>query len=156
MERRRARAFAVGSLVAVWALVLAGGGACATTDCTEIGCSDHAVVSFPFDLIDGPYDLVVQTELGTLMARCLQPGAPEAEQNSPELSCDAMGYEVDGGMVASAREAVVTITDVDTGEVLADGIAIDLNVVDEQQPNGPDCPPTCFVRNGELRVDDGE
>lgn len=155
MARRRVLvSFAVQPLVAVWAAVLVATGACASVECTEIGCSDHAVVSFPFDLIDGPYDLVVQTEHGTLMARCLEPGAPEAAENSPELSCDAMGYEVDSGLVASAREAVVTITDVDTGELLADGVAVTLNAVGEDQPNGPDCPPTCYERNGELRVDE--
>jgi len=35
--------------------------------------------------------------------------------------------------------------------VVIDGIALDLNVVDEQQPNGPDCPPVC--RHGQVTID---
>jgi len=134
-------------------LVCAPLGGCASVECTEIGCTDRAVVSYPLDLIDGPYDIVVASERGTLTARCLQAAPPEGPENSPGLECDAGGFEIEESDVASAREVTVTITDVDSGELLADGVEVTLDVVQEHQPNGPDCEPVCYERNGQLLVD---
>jgi hypothetical protein len=126
---------------------------CASVECTEIGCSDRAVVSYPFDLVDGAYDLVVESERGTLVARCLQAAPPEGPENSPGLDCDGAGFSMQDSDVASSREIRVTITDVDTGELLAEGVDVTLDVVDENAPNGPDCEPVCYERNGQLLVD---
>jgi hypothetical protein len=135
------------------ALACALPAACADVECTEIGCTDRAVVSFPPELIDGPFDLLIQSELGSVQARCLQAPPPEGPENSPGLACDQEGFELDESDVASAREVQVTITDVDTGEVLAEAILVHLDVVEEHRPNGPDCEPICFERNGQLLVD---
>ena len=144
----RMRAFVLLAVLAPLVLSSCGG-----TECTLLDCSDHAVVSLPMDLIDGAYDVVVESEHGTLVARCLQAPPPEGPENSPGLSCTATELELEETDVASAREIRVTITDVDTGEVLADAIDVTLEVAMEIQPNGPDCEPICYERNGQLLVD---
>ncbi|MBC8068656.1 MAG: hypothetical protein IAG13_10015 [Deltaproteobacteria bacterium] len=130
------------------AFVLAG---CADDECPTIGCEDTSQISFPVGLVIQPYDLVVVAEVGMFTARCLQPSAPEADANPPELRCDRSGFELTGGEFARMRELQITVTDVESGEVLAAG-NVDAGVVDELAPNGPDCPGLCFVRNGELRA----
>ncbi len=139
--------------IAALVSLAAGLSGCAGTECSQLDCSDHAIVSLPLDLVDGAYDLVVESEHGTLVARCLQAPPPEGPANSPELSCTATEFEIDEGDVASAREIRVTITDVDTGEVLAEAVDVTLEVAMEITPNGPDCEPICYERNGQLLVD---
>ena len=138
------------ALLAPLVLVVSG---CGGTECTLIDCSDEAIVSLPMDLIDGPYDIVVESEHGTLVSRCLTAAPPEGPENAPELKCDATQFQIEDGPVASSREIRVTITDVDTGDVLADAVDVTLEVAMEIQPNGPDCEPTCYERNGQLLVD---
>jgi hypothetical protein len=130
------------------ALVLGG---CADQECTEIGCEDSSQVSFPIGLVNAPYDLTIVAEVGMFTARCLQPSAPEADANPPELKCDRMGFTITGGDFARMRELQITVVDVETEAVLASD-SVDAGVVEELTPNGPDCPGSCFVRNGELRV----
>lgn len=144
------------SLVFVLALLVASPGAatgCAAESCTELACNDESVVSFPPQLVDGAYDLVLVSDLGTLSARCSDPGAAEAADNPPELRCDGGGFELDGHILASARELTVTVTQVSDGSVVADAVLVTLGVAEENTPNGPDCPPTCYVRNGQLLPD---
>jgi hypothetical protein len=126
--------------------------ACADDECTEIGCYDQSIVSLPVGLVQGPYDLEITGTPTPLQARCLQPAAPEAAENSPELECDGSTFEINVAPGTSVREIQVTITDVDTEEVLAANVVVQLDAVDESAPNGPDCPPICFVRNGALVV----
>jgi hypothetical protein len=128
---------------------------CVDDACTEIACEDSSVVSLPVGLVDGPYDLEVVAGDVTHRARCLQPASPEATENSPDLDCDASSFELGSPAGTSTREIVVTITDVDTQTVLAQGAPVMLDAVGEQTPNGPDCPPVCFVRNGALAVAGG-
>ena len=124
---------------------------CADDECTLIGCDDTSVVSFPPGLVVGPYDLVIDAEVGQITARCLQPAAPEAADNPPELDCDREGFTITGGDFARMRELQVTVIDVANEETLASA-TVPADVVDEQSPNGPECPPTCFVRNGALQA----
>lgn len=127
-------------------------GGCLDDACTEIACSDTSVVSLPPGLVDGPYDLEITGTGTTLRARCLQPAAPEAASNSPELDCDASTFEFTAPAGTSVREIQVTIVDVDTEATLAAAVTVALDAVAEDTPNGPDCPPICFVRNGALVV----
>jgi hypothetical protein len=138
-------------LVAIAALAMPMS-ACAEDECTLIACFDQSIVSLPPGLVQGPYDIVVTGTPTQLSARCLQPAAPEAADNSPELECSATQFELNVSPGTSVREIQVTITDVDTQEVLAANVVVALDAVDEQMPNGPDCPPICFVRNGALVV----
>ena len=140
-------------LLIVFSVLPAG---CASDECTEIGCFDQSVVSLPPGLIEGPYDIEITGTPTPLQARCLQPAAPEAEDNSPEIECSGTTFELNVSPGTSVREIRVTITDVDTEEVLAAGVVVALDAVDEQTPNGPDCPPICFVRNGALVVPGGD
>lgn len=129
---------------------------CVDDSCTEIACSDTSVVSLPPGLVEGPYDLEVVAGDSTLRARCLQPASPEAAENSPELDCDASTFEITAEAGTSVREVRVTIIDVDTEETLAAAVTVALDAIGEEQPNGPDCPPVCFVRNGALTVVGGD
>src|SRR5688500_17620624 len=119
-----------------WLIAFALAG-CADDQCTELDCEDTSQISFPIGLVTQPYDLVVVAEVGTFTARCLQPSAPEADANPPELHCDRSGFILTGGEFASMRELQITVTDVESGEVLAAG-NVDAGVVDEITPNGPD------------------
>lgn len=141
------------AFAAVLASLVASLASCGGTECSLVGCMDQAIVSLPPDLIEGPYDLVVESEHGTLVSRCLQAAPPEGPENSPSLSCDATQFEIEESDVASSRELRVTITDVATGEVLAEAVDVTMEVAMEIQPNGPDCEPTCYERNGQLLVD---
>ncbi|HET6585243.1 MAG TPA: hypothetical protein VFG69_17415, partial [Nannocystaceae bacterium] len=145
----------VGLRISAGLVVLApvAGAACGTEECTAFECSDRAIVSYPADLVDGAYDLVIESDLGSVQSRCLAAAPPEGPENSPGLSCDKEGFQLDDTVVASAREIRVTITDVDTGDVLAAGERVDLDVVAEDEPNGPGCSPVCYERNGQLLVD---
>jgi hypothetical protein len=141
------------ALALVVALAGAGPGtfACAGDGaCTEIGCEDEATVLFPLGLVDGAYDLVVTGDGGTITARCNDPDAPEAEQNPPELECDSRGFTLVGHDLARTNDLLVTVTRVATGEDVVDNAAVLLATLETHQPNGPDCPPTCFVREGSV------
>jgi hypothetical protein len=126
--------------------------ACADDECTLIGCYDQSIVSLPAGLVEGPYDILITGTPTPLQARCLQPASPEAAENSPEIECSTTTFELNVAPGTSVREIQVTITDVDTEEVLAADVVVALDAVDESTPNGPDCPPICFVRNGALVV----
>ncbi len=141
------------SVVATLGVLLFAG--CVDDACSEITCGDRSVVTFPPGLIEGPYDLVITGPATTLQARCLQPAAPEAAENSPELKCDASSFEVTVEPGLSVRELGVTIIDVDSEVTLVAAVTVPVDAVDEETPNGPDCPPICFVRNGALIVPDG-
>lgn len=121
-------------------------------ECTEIACEHEAVVTIPSGLVQGPYDLTLTFEGGmSVVARCADPSAPETAQNPEDITCDASGFTI-AGERANARDVRVTIAEPDDGEVLAQGIEVRLDAVGEETPNGPGCPPTCFVRNGQLQL----
>lgn len=127
--------------------------ACAgETACTELGCESEAIVTFPAGLVSGAYDLVLEGEGPTVAARCLDPSAPETAENPEGLECDAGGFQLHGDL-ANQRELVVTVipyVDGEPGEPVTDTVRLD--AVEEITPNGPDCPPLCVVRNGQLRL----
>lgn len=122
--------------------------------CTEIGCESEAIVTFPAGLVSGAYDLVLEGEGPAVSARCLDPSAPETAENPEGLECDASGFRLTGDL-ANEREVVVTVipyVDGEPGEPVSESVRLD--AVEELTPNGPDCPPLCVVRNGQLRLSD--
>lgn len=123
----------------------AGSGAC-----TEVGCEHEAVVTFPPALVEGPYDLVLRGEAETATARCADPGAPETADNPAGLTCDLSGFTLTGHPLANVRSVFVTVVRVEDGEMLVDDVEVRLDAVGMEQPNGPDCEPVCFIRNGQL------
>jgi hypothetical protein len=118
--------------------------------CTEIGCEHEAVVTLPPALVTGPYDLVLRSEGETASARCADPSAPETAENPEGLACDTSGFTLTGHSLANARSVFVTIVRIEDDETLVDDTEVRLDAVGMEQPNGPDCEPTCFVRNGQL------
>lgn len=134
----------------LWLSTLVWCAGCVDDACTEIACDDSSVVGIPAGLIQGPYDLEITANETTFRARCLQPASPEAADNAPEIDCDASTFELTSPAGTSVREIRVTITDVDTQTVLIEGAMVRLDAVGEDTPNGPDCPPVCFIRNGAL------
>ena len=126
------------------------GGCTAGLECTEVGCEHEAVVTYPIGLVSGPYDLVLQGDTETLMARCNDPGAPEAVDNPPELTCDSNGFTLIGGPLANERSVRLTLVDVQSEEALVADTEVFLDAVDEVYPNGPSCPPVCYIRHGQV------
>ncbi|MBK8719943.1 MAG: hypothetical protein IPN32_35295 [Deltaproteobacteria bacterium] len=143
---RRALPFVVAAVIA------ALGPACAGDTCTLLGCDDDTIITYPPGLVDGAYDLDVVGASTSYHARCLGPVPPGGTPNSPELSCDAEGFELMVGAATSDRTLRVTITDVDSETELAVDVEVAADAVDEFAPNGPDCAPVCIVRNGALMI----
>lgn len=130
----------------------AGGG----SDCTTLDCTSEAIVTYPPGLVAGAYDLVLEGEGETVTVRCLDPGAPETADNPPGIRCDAQGFALDGHPLANEREILVTVVPYVEGEPGEPvGGPVRLEAIEEITPNGPDCPPLCVVRNGQLRLDAG-
>lgn len=117
--------------------------------CTDADCDHSAVVTFPPNVVDGAYSLVLDGDGGMTTARCSDPGNPDTADNPEGLTCNGDGFSLDGHPLANAREIRVTIIP-DEGEEVSEFVR--LEAVDEITPNGPDCPPICFVRNGQLRI----
>lgn len=139
-----------GVLAAVAMLVLGFGAGCDDQSCSLADCDHAATVTFPAGLAAGPYDLALAFDGGeTLAARCADPGAPELADNPEGLTCDAGGFTLTGS-AAGNRTVRVTISDTDSGDVLVSAAEVRLEAVDELRPNGPDCAPVCFIRNGQL------
>jgi len=120
------------------------------SSCTEIGCESEAVVTFPPALISGGYDLVIEGDDAMATARCADPSAPETADNPEGLRCDSVGFTLQGHPLADEREVQVTIIPTDGSDTTTGLVRLD--AVDEITPNGPDCPPICVVRNGQLTV----
>lgn len=134
---------------AVCGVVLATG--CAGSgQCTEATCEHEAVVTYPAGLLSGPYDLTLSfAGLPELTSRCSDPGAPELADNPEGVTCDLAGFQLTGE-IAGQRTVSVQLLDVPSGEVIVAGSEVRLEAVGESRPNGPDCDPVCFVRNGSL------
>jgi hypothetical protein len=143
--RRRIAALGVVSALSV-PLTACGG----SDACTLLECDNVAIVTFPGGLVSGPYDLVVEDLGDSIVARCSDLGSPEAMENPPEIECDVGGFTLVGHDLANARSFRVSIIDVASDEVLVEGAEVFLTVAHTDQPNGPDCPPTCYERHGQV------
>lgn len=122
----------------------AGGGSC-----TEVGCTNEAVVTFPGGLVSGPYNLTLQNGGQSETYGCNDPQT--AAELPAEVDCNGAGFELTNSDFGVRSTVTVTITDVDENPI-AGPIEVVLEAVETVQPNGPDCDPTCFVRNGRLIV----
>jgi hypothetical protein len=133
-------------------------GCTSSSGCTEIGCESEAIVTFPAGLVSGAYDLVLEGEGETVTARCLDPGAPETAENPEGLTCTADRFELLGHPLANERELVVTLVPYDASGEMGEPVSetVRLDAIEEITPNGPNCPPICVVRNGQLRLPDPE
>lgn len=134
--------------LALACLALAGT-SCSDTgaSCTEVGCSNEAVVTYPPGLLSGPYNLTLQGSGESETYACGDPQT--AAELPPEVDCNAAGFELTDSDFGARSTVTVTITDMDQNEI-AGPVEVVLQAVETVQPNGPDCEPTCFVRNGRL------
>ncbi|MEM6292962.1 MAG: hypothetical protein AAGA54_16930 [Myxococcota bacterium] len=119
-----------------------------TTACTEVGCENEAVVTFPAGLITGPYELTLSN--GSQMETYICNDQSRAPENPEGVSCDAAGFELVGSVFAARSSVFVTIIS-ETGDALLERREVTLQAVETVQPNGPDCEPTCVVRNGRVQ-----
>ena len=125
---------------------------CDSQSCTEAGCDHMATVTLPAGAVSGAYDLLLEFEgMDTVSARCSDSAAPETADNPDGIACDGSTFTLEG-TEAAARTVFVTITDPDSGDAIVPRTEVRLEAVDELRPNGPDCPPVCFVRNGDLKL----
>lgn len=141
-------------MVRTWlalACLALGGISCSAAggSCTEVGCSNEAVVTYPGGLVSGPYNLTLQNGGGSETYVCNDPQT--AAELPPEVDCNGSGFELTDSDFGSRSTVTVTITDLDEN-VLAGPAEVVLQAVETLQPNGPDCEPTCVVRNGRLIV----
>lgn len=121
---------------------------CAGADaCTEADCNNEAVVTYPAALVSGPYNLTLRNGSEMETFACNDPQT--AAELPPEIDCDADGFELVDSPFGLRSTVTVTITDADEN-LIAGPTEVRLNAVDEVQPNGPDCEPTCIIRNGAL------
>ena len=134
--------------LALASLVL-GGTSCSDTaaSCTEVGCSNEAVVTYPGGLVAGPYNLTLRNGGQSETYACGDPQT--AAELPPEVDCNAGGFELTDSEFGARSTVTVTITDPDE-DVIAGPVEVVLQAVETLQPNGPDCEPTCVVRNGRL------
>ena len=111
-------------------MALACVAACGSSEaCTELGCDNEANIAFTGSRPEGPYDLIVQTDGGTFMARCADPTAPEVADNDPELQCTlnsfslvgdaATGHSVFATIVPVGMDPLVENAEVDNGRTCA-------------------------------------
>jgi len=134
-----------------FACLALGGTSCSDTgaSCTEVGCSNEAVVTFPGGLVSGPYNLTLQNSGGSETYACNDPQT--AAELPPEVDCNAGGFELTDSDFGSRSTVTVTLTDADEN-LIAGPAEVVLQAVETLQPNGPDCDPTCVIRNGRLLV----
>jgi hypothetical protein len=137
---------------ALLVLALACVSGCGSSEaCTELGCDNEANIAFTGSRPEGPYDLIVQTDGGTFMARCADPTAPEVADNDPEVQCTLNSFSLVGD-AATGHSVFATVVPVGT-DPLVENAEVLLSTVEEHRPNGEDCPPVCFSRAGQLVLD---
>lgn len=128
-------------------------GGCAADECTEMSCENSLRVDYEPGLVTGPYDLLLRKDGDTLVARCDDPQAPEAQDNPEGLFCDNRGFVVESGPLATATIDVnVTIVDVESGDSIVEGCTVRIAAGDPITPNGPSCPPTCYEHTGYVEL----
>jgi hypothetical protein len=149
MHSRRLTALA--SVLGLLALTLVGSsGGCGgpgSGACTEIGCSSVAEVSYGSQVINEPYQLIIDPNGTNILAVCL--GEPEDEPQPPEwLECDATGFTITGSEADLLTAISVTVVPIATEDPVIANELVFLSTDEVLQPNGPDCEPTCYTRSG--------
>jgi hypothetical protein len=115
--------------------------------CTEIDCNNEAVVTYPAGLVSGPYSLTLRNGSDMETFACNDPQT--AAELPPEIRCNASGFELTDSPLGARSTVTVTIVD-DEDNLVVGPVEVILQAVETVTPNGPDCEPTCFVRNGRL------
>lgn len=128
--------------------LLASSGSCVGSGvCTEIGCSSVAEVSFGSRTLAEPYTLSIAPNGTSVTALCL--GEPDDEPQPPAwLTCDGEGFTITGSEADLLTLVSVTVVPVASGEPTIANELVSLDTLEVDQPNGPDCEPTCYVRAG--------
>ncbi len=138
--------------LAALVVVLALGGAQGCVDsgaCTEIGCTSTAVVSYGSMAVNEPYELTIDPNGNKISVICL--GEPSDEPQPPEwLSCDAGGFTITGSEADLLTVVSVTVVPIASGEATIANALVTLGTDQVDQPNGPDCEPTCYTRSGAV------
>lgn len=119
---------------------------CDAQACTEAGCESTIRVDYGSLTINEPYELSINPEGPTVSVTCLGSG-PDAEPLPDWIECDANGFELVGEL-GSLTTITVAVVPVATQEAVIANALVPLTVVETLQPNGPDCPPACYVREG--------
>lgn len=122
-------------------------GCTSTTACSQADCQSEAIVTFPPNLVSGAFDLVIDGDESVTL-RCLDPSAPETADNPDGITCNAQGFTIDGHPLANEREVLVIVIPTDGSE--EQSALVRLDAIETITPNGPDCPPTCVLRNGRF------
>ncbi len=122
--------------------------ACSETSvCTEIGCSSVAEVSYGSITVNERYELTVDAAGQKVTVICL---GDELDEPPPEwLTCDAQGFTLQGPE-ADTTAVTVTLVVSSSGDVLIENELVSLVTEEVNQPNGPDCEPTCYERRGTV------
>lgn len=115
--------------------------------CTLVGCDNEAVVTFPAGIVSGPYMLLLNNGSDQAEYGCVDPSI--AAENPQGVTCNETGFQLVGTPFAARSSVSVTLATVD-GDVIAGPIDVTLQAIETVQPNGPDCEPTCVIRNGRL------
>ena len=118
-----------------------------TSACSEADCNNEAVVTFPAGLVSGPYNLTLSNGSDTETFACNDPQT--AAELPPEIDCNSSGFELTDSDFGLRSTVTITITDPDE-ELIAGPTEVVLQAVETLTPNGPDCDPTCIIRNGRL------
>jgi hypothetical protein len=128
-------------------LVASSGGCLGSGACTEADCSSVIEVSYGSQVVNEPYELTIDPNGGKISVICL--GEPTDEPQPPEwLRCDANGFTITGSEADLLTSITVTVVPVATEEAVIANEFVSLLTDEVLQPNGPDCEPTCYTRNG--------
>lgn len=119
---------------------------CAAEACTDAGCESTIRVDYGSITVNEPYVLSINPEGPTVSVTCLGSG-PDSEPPPDWIDCDANGFELVGEF-GSLTTITVAVVPVASQEPLIANALVPLTVVETLEPNGPDCPPACYVREG--------
>jgi hypothetical protein len=131
-------------------LVFGSSGACLDGGaCTEIACESVATVSYGSMVVNEPYTLIINPDGVQIAVICL--GEPSDEPQPPEwLRCDADGFTITGSQADLLTAISVTVVPVATEEAVIASALVILSTDEVNEPNGPDCEPTCYTRSGAV------
>ncbi len=130
------------------ALLMTPGCAAGGLECTEVDCNNEAVVTYPSGLVSGPYSLTL-SQGGEMETFACNDPETAADLPAEVTRCDASGFELIDSRFGVRSTVTVTLADPD-GNLIAGPTEVVLSAVETLQPNGPDCEPTCIIRNGRF------
>lgn len=120
--------------------------------CTEIACTSQARVAYPMP-VAAPYGLAISVGGQSVVVEC--PAAGKAAGIGFVIDCDANGFllqtsrEFFGSAPVDTETLVIEFTITPTGASVIRGKA-EAPRGEKSQPNGPECPPTCWSRTAQA------